>query len=390
MKILIVSKCPTHPTDAGNRRFILNQIQTLKRLGHIVHFLYIDERPLLSKKLDRNLNNSLKSMNTFFGNLFHIHRVSLVQRLCSIIKQKYRYFFCNNFGGVDDYYVSDLDDIINKLNKTHHFDCCIVNYYYLTKVFKNISIPLKGLVTHDYFAYKSLLVGDRNVSYNIKADQEAIAMQRSPHIFALNSEEAIYFSKLSPLSKVYTIYSTYEYKPSMIVGNHTLLFLSGSNQYNLNGLNWFLNDIFPILKHEFKDVRLLIGGAICIKIQNFVTDDNIELLGYVHNADVFYSLGDVVINPTFQGTGLKIKTFEALSYDKVTMCHPHSTIGIYPSESVPIFFSKNPNEWVKYLRNIWSDEKNILKVKLQNRRYLESMQNFIELEYDRFFNSKKQ
>lgn len=49
-------------------------------------------------------------------------------------------------------------------------------------------------------------------------------MQRSPHIFALNSDEAIYFSKLSPLSKIYNIYSYFDYHPTNIVGNHNILF----------------------------------------------------------------------------------------------------------------------------------------------------------------------
>lgn len=43
MKILIVSKCPTHPTDAGNRWWILSQAEMFIALGHEVHFLYINE-----------------------------------------------------------------------------------------------------------------------------------------------------------------------------------------------------------------------------------------------------------------------------------------------------------------------------------------------------------
>lgn len=46
MRILIVSKCPTHPTDAGNRWGILAQTEILRELGNEIYFLYIDERPL--------------------------------------------------------------------------------------------------------------------------------------------------------------------------------------------------------------------------------------------------------------------------------------------------------------------------------------------------------
>lgn len=90
-------------------------------------------------------------------------------------------------------------------------------------------------------------------------------MQRSPHIFALNSDEAIYFSKLSPLSKIYNIYSYFDYHPTNIVGNHNILFLSGSNVYNINGINWFIKQIWSKIKEQFKDANLIIGGSICAK-----------------------------------------------------------------------------------------------------------------------------
>ena len=46
MRILIISKCPTHPTNAGNRWWILSQAEMFMSLGHDVYFLYINEMPL--------------------------------------------------------------------------------------------------------------------------------------------------------------------------------------------------------------------------------------------------------------------------------------------------------------------------------------------------------
>ena len=69
-----------------------------------------------------------------------------------------------------------------------------------------------------------------------------------------------------------------------------------------------------------------------------------------------YKLGDVSVNPCINGTGLKIKTFEALSYGKVVMVHPHSTIGIYNRECAPVFASTRAEEWVSHLKSIWRDK----------------------------------
>ena len=50
-KILIVSKCPTHPVIAGNCKFIFNQVELLKRMGNDVYFLFVQEKAFRKKLL---------------------------------------------------------------------------------------------------------------------------------------------------------------------------------------------------------------------------------------------------------------------------------------------------------------------------------------------------
>ena len=108
------------------------------------------------------------------------------------------------------------------------------------------------------------------------------------------------------------------------------------------------------------------------------------MLGYVDSLDEFYRLGDVAINPVYQGTGLKIKTFEALSYDKVTLVHPHSMAGVYKKDEAPLFASEKPEEWVKFLETVWDNPKHIEENKNHNADYMKEMNEFIISEYKRF------
>lgn len=383
MKVLIVSTCPTHPALAGNSRFILNQVNLFERMGHEVHFLYIFEKAISFHRT----HDSLDELKSYWKDRLHVYHVSMFQHLINVLTVRFRNMTNHCYYKCDDYYISGVDKYLGKLQKIHHFDACIVNYYFLSKLLIKTSIPLKGLVTHDYFAYKSELVGTKKVALNTTAHEEAKALQRSPHIFALNSDEAIYFSKLSPLSKIYNIYSYFDYHPTNIVGNHNILFLSGSNVYNINGINWFIKQIWPKIKEQFKDANLIIGGSICAKKELIHKDDSVIFCGVVDNSMDFYSKGDVVINPTFQGTGLKIKTFESISYDKISMCHPHSKIGIFDPYTAPLFSSKEPSEWVNYLIEVWNSKKRILEIKNNNKDYILRMQKYIESEYNNFFNS---
>lgn len=383
MRILIVSKCPTHPTDAGNRWWILSQTEMLTSLGHEVEFLYINELPL--RHNFKSYIKSLEATENYWGKRFHLFNVSRLQKLKMDVILHLRNLFNNMHFELDDQYPKGLEVLVNELNEKKHFDVCIINYYELSKLFKFINIPKKAIATHDAFAYKNLKIGQPILC--ITADTEAKAMQRCPHIFALQEQEADYFQILSPQSKVYNLYGNFEYHPHSVIGNHKMVFLSGSNEFNQNGIIWFLENVFPLIRKSIPDAELLVGGSICKVLPSIENVEGVTALGYIDNPADFYAMADVAINPVYQGTGLKIKTFEAISYDKVTVVHPHSMAGIYDKANAPLFASDSPDEWVRYLLELWSDSSRIATVKRANKDYLKRMNSFILSEYKRFLNT---
>lgn len=381
MKILIVADRPNVPVTAGNRSFINTLVKLFLAQGHEVHYLFIQEYGVNSK-------DDVLELTKFWEDRLHIYKTSIWIKLKRSIILRYRWWFGHDYYHCDDYYPSGLDSYVNSLDAKYGFDACLVNYYYLSKLFTRTSIPRKGLITHDYFAYKNLLVGGKHIYLNTNAHQEAIAMQRSPHVFALNEEEAIYFKRLSPKSIVHNIYSFYEFHAQPLRGNHNIVFLSGDNKFNQNGIVWFLEKVFPLILKRFPDAKLIVGGKICNFLKERNLPNGIELCGFIENPYDFYMLGDIAINPIYQGTGLKIKTFEAISFDKVTIVHPHSTVGIYDRINAPLLVSEHPEQWVEYLREIWSDSVRLVRIKKKNKEYLQRMNAFIVSEYQMFLNSK--
>ena len=383
MKILIVSKCPTHPTDAGNRWWILSQAAMFMSLGHEVHFLYIHELPL---RLDAQaFIEGLEKTREFWGDRFHLFRVSKLQKLKMNLLKRYRMKFCHYHWNVDDQYPVGLERKVNELDAKYHFDICVINYFYLSRLFEHIRIPKKAIATHDAIAYKDLKIGEPTMC--ITADTEAKAMQRCPHIFALQEQEADYFQILSPQSQIYNLYGKYIHHPQPVVGNHKMVFLSGNNSFNQNGIKWFIKEVFPLIRERFSDAELLVGGSICKVLPSLGDVEGVKALGYVDNPADFYALADVAVNPVYQGTGLKIKTFEAISFDKVTIVHPHSMAGVFKKDSAPLMSSDKPQDWVGFLEKIWGEPDYISSVKDRNKAYLEEMNKFIVSEYNRFLDA---
>lgn len=376
MKILIVSDITSHPIDAGNKQAIMAQVSYFESLGHDVFYLYVDYRNY------EGVNKEIELMQAYWKDRLFVYQAPFQRfkvRLLSKLHRALNY----SVHSCDEIYPWGLANYINKIDYNLHFDICIVNYYWLTRAFRKMRIPKKVLMTHDCFTYKKEKTGHDWMSTTPK--EEGKAMRRADYVLALQNDEATYFSYLAPNSTVLNIYNFYNYYEQPVSFTKNILFLSGSNPHNIDGIEWFIENIFPNIKRVFSDVKLIIGGGICKKISSKYIDINIEYKGYVDNIASFYSLGDVVINPTRNGTGLKIKTFEAISYGKVTMVHPHSAKGIFKRNSAPLFSSDKPQDWVDFLQKVWGQKELINKIKLDDKEYIEEMGDFIKSEYSIMF-----
>ena len=92
----------------------------------------------------------------------------------------------------------------------------------------------------------------------------------------------------------------------------------------------------------------------------------------------FYALGDIVINPVFNGTGLKIKTFEALSYGKTVLSSTHSMEGIFSPQSCPIYKADTIDEYISHLTNILSTPHILKNNREQAESYIVSLDSYIK------------
>ncbi len=375
MKILIVSTMPTHPTDAGNRAAMMAQVNVLKEMGNKVHFLFVC--------MELRHTTDYKALEDYWGEKLHLYNMCAALKAKRVLTDKWRSIFCNNHWKVDDHYPWGVADYINKLNETEEFDACIIQYYRLSRLVPQINIPRKAIFTHDVFSYKDIRVDGRFYE-TLNAHEEAKAMQRCPYIFSIQQQEAAYFGYLSPKSKVLTVYNPYTTHNQPLRHNRTLLYLASRMKFNVTGMQWFLDNVWPLLKE--KNIQLIIGGTVCEELK--VDDANIHLLGRVDSLEEFYANGDIVINPVYQGTGLKIKTFEALSYGKATIVHPHSMTGIFDQQHAPLFSAEEPQKWVEVIEQLLANPQEVERMHIEGLEYINRMNDYIKTQYDAFLNGE--
>ena len=381
MKILLVSMTPSHPVTSGNRKWILAQSQYLEEKGNNVYFLYVSCPVLFKHNCESDI---ISIMEKRWKDHLLVYKAGILSRVKISLSYKLRKLLFRGYHTADDLCPISLPSYIKQLNSHYKFDACIVNYYWLTKVLIGLPVSRRALNTHDSFSYKDFL-GGKYAWMSTTPNEEAKALQRCNFVFALQKTESYFFQHLSPNSKILDVYCFLKSQSNPIVDNHNILFLSGDNDYNINGLKWFIMEVFPNLVSEYGDAQLVVGGAIS-KTAELMNCNNMKIIGLIDNPDKFFSLGDVCINPTYQGTGLKIKTFESIAYNKVTITRMHSTEGIFEPENAPILSSDSPEEWILFFRKVWNSKPYIADCKSRDIQYIEKLNKYIDGQYDIFLN----
>jgi glycosyltransferase involved in cell wall biosynthesis len=96
---------------------------------------------------------------------------------------------------------------------------------------------------------------------------------------------------------------------------YDLLFVGTGLGPNVEGLSFFLSQIFPKIVRENPEVRFAIAGAVSQFVQiDPALAPNIVCLGYVSSLSEVYLKSKVVICPLLNGAGTKVKLQEAMAH----------------------------------------------------------------------------
>lgn len=169
---------------------------------------------------------------------------------------------------------------------------------------------------HQLYEKKSWAI--KSILYKIVKTNERAALKCSDVCMILNKRD------LLDIKKYYKIDFDYKIIPVSIKDSFTkkefkvtkhnkpiFTFIGSYFGPNINGIVWFINNVIPHV-----DIHLRIIGRNMNKLALYVKNKNVEILSNVSDLDGYIRESDCMIYPVFEGSGMKLKTCEALMYGK--------------------------------------------------------------------------
>lgn len=388
-----------YPPSAGNEIRILKLLKWFKSEGYQVVLLlnvkFLEAHILTSLQQlvdavylmqDYVLNKDNLSLKT---KIKHGIIKLIPQQLKKIIKSitaSNRLVFFPNIQESNNVSISVKDTLCSRELVKATYQLClkynlsvVVAEYIFTSLCLDVvpSNIFKIIDTIDMFSQK----GEYVLKYGIEdplictPQEERNYLLKCDLILAIQSNESKLFRQLVPEKEVLTVGIDYdvvnEIDNSSVIPD-TILIIASNNPLNIHGLTEFYKNAWPqIYERNPKAILRVIG-----KIGNCFHADSkrVQIVGWVENLDYEYRKATVVINPTIAGTGLKIKSVEALCRGKPLVAWPNGIEGLDFIGEAPFIIC---NSWSEFTASVLmllaSEEK---RAKLQYRALQFSKQNF--------------
>lgn len=221
-----------------------------------------------------------------------------------------------------------------RLVQRHQPMAVISEYIWMSRCLQGLPADVCKIIdTHDVYARRNQTVAAHGISdvLSISSSEEAQLLRRADVILAIQNEEQKILEALVSDREVLTVPIDFALPPAPasprppVPGR--LLFVGSDNEPNLRGLQDFVAQAWPAIKQRHPGARLRIVGRVTQRA-DFAADPTIESVGYVADLSAEYAQAEVLLNPVFAGSGLKVKTLEALTFARPVMSWPSGVEGM--------------------------------------------------------------
>ena len=371
MNVLVVSGLYTHPHNQGNLQGIYRECKKMLELGWNVDFLYWGDY----------LHANLKGMENFFGkeHLFFAnvsnnqYQYEVRKFIRNYLDKKKVTRYLSVPYAPDELHYNEIQEKVNVLHKTHHYDIVWLEYYLQSKIFESLdSNILKVVHTHDRFTNRNKIFqrdGKVPEFYYLTKKGERKALSRADVVIAVQEKECQFFEKLVNGTNTIclSIGNFIEKRDIKAVYNHCYGFLGSINDANIDAVKLFIKKYLPVIKKHEPDSQFVIAGGVC---KNIPDNEQYIKMGYIDNIEDFYETVSFVVTPMLAGTGLNIKNIEALSFGKPIVTTSIGAKGLDGAQNAMKIADKD-TEYIDNVIYLLQNQEEINRMSMEAKEFVE-------------------
>ena len=354
MKILFITKRIPFPPNSGYPIVVYNTIKGLLQLGADItlfslnplkgHFdaedisdPVFEQIKFHSVDLDTEVNIWSAFFNIFTNESYNVSRYfteDAARQLENLLRENT--FDIIQFEGL--FVVPYLDTVKENSNAKLIYRAHNIEF----TLWERLSLSERFLVRRKYLAF---------LAQRLKA-YETDQINRFHHIFAISEpdrQSILRFGCKIPMSVFPVALDLEKYKIDKSKTSFPTLFHLGAMDWrpNQEGLEWFLDDIWPDIEKLNKDLRFYIAGKNMQQHFFEYDSDNLIVEGEVFDAIEFINSKAIMIVPLISGTGMRVKIIEGMAMKKCIIATTTAAEGINYRHGHDILIANTADEFYR-------------------------------------------
>lgn len=130
-----------------------------------------------------------------------------------------------------------------------------------------------------------------------------------------------------------------------------ILFVGSRSTPNLDSILWFISDVLPEILTNYSELNMRIVGSITEREELLLSikpyKKNITLINFAQDLDAIYAETRIVVCPVLYGTGMKIKSVEALAHSSAIVGTSVAFDGINVQDGINAMCADDPMMFCK-------------------------------------------
>lgn len=342
-RILVISPIGCGPPHSGNRTRMRALLQELRGLGYEIHFAWaqIPDPEAWARLSTEARQETIQHVDQW---VHDFHWPSRQNSGCMLLLEKIRHGIVRltrrgrerrskGIHRLDQWFHSGWIREARDLQRRYRYSKVIVAYVFCSAFFKAFpATTLKVLDCHDAFTCRNDVVStseENNWWYAVYRTDERRGLMRSDRILGIQEHESEFFRRLTNRRRpVFSVGHFTDVRALPFDKQHrdVIGFIGSDTPTNADGLRWLFDEVLPLVTAQCPSSRLLLAGGVSLSITS--SPPECIILGMVDDVSEFYSRILFAINPVRHGTGLKIKTVEALAHGRAVVATPSGSSGL--------------------------------------------------------------